>query len=81
MKELYCKSIKGKTYRITKTSMTFLLNIIDEKSLNDDKYYFQITNKDPWFIPKKDTICDGKVTLWGWLFVYVGCDTKMLRRR
>lgn len=80
MKEIFCISLKGKTYRLTRKSLTFLFNIINEDTLCDRKYYLQISNVDPWFIPKKDKILEGKVTLWGWLFFYIGCDSKMLKK-
>lgn len=44
------------------------------------RYWLQISTKEPWLLPKKETVCKGEITLWGWLFFYIGCDTKMLNK-
>lgn len=56
MNEIFCKSIKGNTYRITNKNLTFLFNIINEDTLSDYKYYFQISKNEPWIMPKRDTM-------------------------
>ena len=61
--------------------LTFLLTVYDLKTKEDKMYYMQYSTKDMWLIPKRDTICDGTITLWGWLFFYVGCNTEMLEKK
>lgn len=66
------KLFKKRDIHISHKRGTFLF-IIDNKS-----YFIQFSLKEPWFLPKRDTILGGRVTLWGWLFFYIGGDTEDL---
>ena len=70
--------IKNDYYMLQRKSLTFNLTIYNIKTDIAKEYWLQISTKDPWFKPKRDTVCNGKITLWGWLFFYVGCNTDML---
>lgn len=63
------------------TRLTFLLNIYNLRTEVHKGYYMQLSTKDMWLMPKRDTVCDGEVTLWGWLFFYIGCNTNMIRNK
>lgn len=44
---------------------------------NKNKYFLQFSLKDPWIFPKKDSkFLNGKITLYGWLFIYFGYSNK-----
>lgn len=69
---------KDKIYILNRSSLTFGYTIYTKATDERRSYYLQLSTEDPWWIPKRDTMSDGKVTLWGWLFFYVGCLTDML---
>lgn len=60
---------------------TFCLLSYNKETSEKKKYYLQFSLINPWLLPKKGVVCNGKITLWGWLFIYVGCDTNMLKKR
>jgi hypothetical protein len=68
--------MKIKVFRIKSTLMFMKY---DGNFDNTKSYYIQFSLKDPWWFPKKGTVCNGSVTLWGWLFFYVGCNTEQLK--
>lgn len=76
IKEIFSFKFRNRFYRLIRTKVSFCFHIFNENI--DKKYYIQISTKEPWIYPKKDTILEGEVTLWGWMFFYVGCDTKIL---
>lgn len=73
--------IKDKIAWVDRKNLTFLLTVYNSESKETKMYYMQYSTKDMWLIPKRDTICDGEVTLWGWLFFYIGCNTEMLSKK
>jgi len=66
--------------KILRERCTFALVIYNVITEDLRKYYLQISRKDPWYIPRKGTIYKGKITLWGWMYFYVGCNTDMLKK-
>lgn len=81
VKEIFCIEKNNVTYRLTRIKLTWLFNIIyNDFSKKDKKYYLQISNKNPYLIPKKVEYEEG-YTLFGWLFLYFGCDTILLKNR
>lgn len=73
--------IRNKIAWIHRTRLTFLLVVYNLDTEEVKHYYMQFSTEDMWLKPKRDTICDGTITLWGWLIFYVGCSTEMLERR
>ncbi|HSQ89778.1 hypothetical protein [Romboutsia sp.] len=67
--------------KIMRKRCTWMLVNYNRAKNTDKKYYLQFSLTDMWLVPKRDTILNGTVTLWGWLFFYVGCDTNLLKRR
>lgn len=66
---------------IDRKRLTFLLTVYSLDIEETKMYYMQFSTKDMWLRPKRDTICDGAITLWGWLIFYVGCNTDMLDKK
>lgn len=73
--------IGNKIAWINRKRLTFLLTVYSLDTKKAGMYYMQFSTEDMWLKPKRDTICDGAITLWGWLIFYVGCNTEMLERK
>jgi len=68
-----------KRFHVIRKGLTFSFLIWDKNGDNLRTYYIQFSTKDPWYYPKKELVCDGKVMLWGWLYFFVGCDPAILK--
>lgn len=66
-------------WRVRRKNLTFAFEKLEEEKIKK-RYWLQLSTVEPWLLPQKRKICDDKVTLWGWLFFYVGCDTDMLKK-
>lgn len=72
---------EDKCILLSRISLTYMLSIINKSTCKiDSRYLFQLSTKDMFWIPKRVDYEEG-YTLFGWLFIYFGCDTNMLKRR
>lgn len=62
----------NKVYWLSCLSLTVFLNTYNLDTEVLSNYFIQFTNKNIWYVPKKQVL--GKFIVYGWLFFYFGRD-------